>query len=697
MRFKLTIVLLLANLAVFFILWRLEQPVERMPTPAGPVPRDFDPDHVIIENKVSHEIRELVRDRIGNWRIVKPVDWPANDYAINPMITDLQLIEAPTPFSADDLAKSGESLSSYGLENPELEVTLQSGKSKTVTLEIGGHTPNGNSIYLMNKADRLISAVDPESLARLVTPLKDLRDNRIFSLPIFDIQGLSVRTLPAAGPAATQDIPQRVTLVKDGDQWRLDTPVVSPADTGLVDQVVGQLDNLNAVDFLSPTDAAGAHTGLDSPFMRIDLKGESTQTLLLGDHVPSAPEERYAKLDSSPTIFTVNAAQEPFKTLLNAQQVLRERQFLNFAGDKVSTITLVDSAGGELRLQKLETGTSPWQILKDASGATVPITADSDQVKGLLDSLSGLSATSFTSDAAGPDDLHHFGLDAPRWKVKLQADKAITINFGTLVDKDTTRYYANVEGSLSVYEIDAIPHFSTNALEYRNRVLEAQPEGTQVVSFKLTRLSATQPEGEVLDNYTLDPQKTNWDQLLKDKTEGEREAIIHLGESAKQFRVDSYLPLPNHALSFAEPYETTVDSTGGATTPVPWVYRLEVGVLLPAVGKDAGQNLTLTFYFSGALTPSRQIGGTSDPLPTAVFVLPQDIIGDLRGLTHELNQPAETAKVLQEATQPIDTRPPAIAPADTSATPTPATPEPAAPASTAPVSPAPVAPAATAP
>jgi hypothetical protein len=715
MRLKLTLVLFLANVAVFFALWRLDREAEVVVAPSGPLTADMaDLDRVAITGRLLPEApqsRVLVRQKDGNWRIISQLwNWPANNFAVQNLVNQLQFLEQETSFPANQLGSSGQTLADYGLADPGLVLTLGAG-THTETLLVGSPTKLGGRLYVMNPADQLIRVVSQELLQNLTMPMDDpthsgLRNPRIFSLPYFEVNELSVRGAPpsspgpgsVAPPAGTQGLgTPRVTLNKKGDQWSLDTPVQCPADTELVNGVVAQLDALTVSQFLAPADQDPARQGLANPSMRVTLTGSTSQTLLLGSRVPptaggaapNAPAEYYAQLEdpaaapvpltddkgnpalgpdgkpamAPPPVFTVAAG--PFEILQNAQESLRERKFLAFNPAAITTLS-IQQGNNSVRIQKLESGAS-WQVLaRDSAGAPTPVPADTALVVGLLDNLQKLEAVSFASDAPSPDDLHTFGLDDPQRVVTLQGDKPLTFSLGVNTQVTPVRYYAQVEDAPFVYEIGPaiLNWLQLNPLHYRDRVLEVLPAAAQVQSLRLTDLVSNQ----TVVNYTLDAQNTTWAAVLAKEPEPVRAAVLTLESTVRSFEVASYLQG-----NFTNNYSLD------ARTPTPWRYRLDAGIRLPGADQTQAQTAPWVCYFTDRLGGSTQIGGS--PQPPMIFTLPQPLIDALYALTLARTPPPVVQKGLDEMNQPIETRSvvapaPAIAPASATpaAAPPPATP-----------------------
>jgi hypothetical protein len=682
MRFKLTIVLLLANLLVFFVLWRLDHPTT--PASANPklIPDEFvDIDHIVITDNTEKVTTELVEAH-GAWRIIQPVNWPANKWAVQNLINQLHLPEQRAVFPVSEMANSGETLASYGLDKPAVEIDLWSGQVEKQVL-IGKPTTMNNQIYIQNPADRLIRVVSQELLKSLPTTLQDWRNPSVFStITYFYVQGLEIRLSPPAGattPAQTGGV-KLVTLVKKGDEWRFDIPEQFAADTDLVNSSVQQLEALTAVHFLTPEEQQDpARLGLASPFMNVTLKGENNdhQTLLLGNPVADAKDPQfYAKLEDSPAVFTVSAV--PFSDLANALQTLRESHFLKFDPEKVSTVTVL-AEDHEVRVEKLETGANPWQIqIKDASGKPTPLGADSETMREFFQRLLNINAINFAADAPNAADLQKYGLANPSHKITLQmqGDKPITLLIGESSEGTPTRYFAMLDGAPFIYEVSPevrrIPGFFGDPLDFRDRAMDPLPATANITSLKITRLNDDFTSGPVIFTAVQDAQNSTWADVTRGKPVSVADAILYLADTMKHFRVLAYLQD-----SFTEHY---FDPRYKTPTPWPWRYRLDVGVHIPAAGPTPSQDQTRAYYF----TEDKILFGTNLPQPPEMFTVPRALADNLTVLIGSGSPPAAAVEPLKQMTQPIDSR----APSGTA--PAAAAPMPTTPTSTAPVTPTPV-------
>src|SRR5271165_5024063 len=126
MRTKVTLILLLLNVALFFFIFRFEG--------------DWRTERAALEVRrrvlgaEAADIRALtvtgpggsfgLELRNDTWFLTRPLDWPANPHAVGRIISSLQFMEQSASFSVADLEKNNQSLADYGLDQPKLVVSF---------------------------------------------------------------------------------------------------------------------------------------------------------------------------------------------------------------------------------------------------------------------------------------------------------------------------------------------------------------------------------------------------------------------------------------------------------------------------------------------------------------------------------------------------------------------------------------------
>lgn len=607
MRIRLTIFLIVFNAVLFGILYVLDN----NPTETSSGFETVIPEEVLDRvNRISIErsnpaLRWVLEKKGSDWLIIDPIEWRTNRFAVNRILNQLQFIERITSFSVRDINRSGQSLSDYGLAEPSAILVLTHNGMET-KIKIGSSTKVGNRLYILSHDESEVFVVSRELLDSVTIELEDLRSQRVFDIPLFEIRSISLRR---------RSLPLRI--VRHGESWRFETPIAAEAETAKVETVLNKLSGIRLVGFHSP-DPSGQ--GLDSPAIRITFEGNNRrETLLLGHQILEDSGEMlyYARLENNPSVFTVPS--EPFGDLLQAQSKLRNRQLVRISQDSINAIEIV--VGSEsVRLQRLETG--GWQVPRnEPDGDLANWPADPVLIVEMLNGILGAQAFKFVTDAPSTTDLEAFGLEDPQRKVRLiSEDQTSVLLIGNLTGNQDT-VFAKIADSPTVYEIDSghiFPLLQTRPLHYRLRLFGQQPNAVKIETVDLQDLEG----GKNLLSLDLglklqDP--GNPEPNLVGVTPDDREPVQSLLQYGKGFTVNSYLT------------QSSTEGYDSGHKIFPWKYRLRFEIVLP--GGEQFQRKLLTYFFTERLGASTQVGSSPDSKIT--FFLDQNLIDTLFHFTFE--------------------------------------------------------------
>lgn len=138
--------------------------------------------------------------------------------------------------------------------NPRARISVtQSGEVEPLTLLVGPPSATGKMVYVKNPAQESVAAVREEAVAQLLQPPAAYRNR---SLASFKIENAALVNIERTSRPS-------VRLAKQGTIWRMEQPVVAPADQETVRTLLMDLSNLSAKR-VAPT-AEKADYGLDSP------------------------------------------------------------------------------------------------------------------------------------------------------------------------------------------------------------------------------------------------------------------------------------------------------------------------------------------------------------------------------------------------------------------------------------------------
>ena len=628
MRFKFTLFLLTLNVITFGLILSLNKKTEQANSQTGGlsamIGREvIEADRIELNGKGLDTPRILEHDG-SSWKITAPMQWSANYFAINRMLNQLQFLEEEASFSVAEIKQTGQTLADYGLEEPQLHLTI-SHKDESIELSVGTATEIGNNFYLLGPSKKDVFVVNSQVIESLLVDLGDLRNREIFNIPVFEIDALS---LQIRAPEAVGNADFRVRVARTNNGWIFEAPLTAEADATQVANTINTLTAAKVVEFKEQEASDPILQGLENPTMRVTLHGNKRQqTLLIGNQVPTTKDKEtstyFARIEDNPTVFTVAAA--PFDKLREAQEGLRERSFMNFAP---AALTSIDLSEGDLqiRLQKLETGS--WQVIESTAETVIqPRHADPEIIAKLIDDLKNLRASTFAVDSPTPTDLDRLGFNTPRRSIKLSlGDEQTTLRLAH-PESENEKLYARSDKAEYIYTVDRRSTLQTiplNAAYYRKRTLETLPEAAKIKSIQLENLLT----GQIIFSHTLKDQDLIWLKALSDTAEGQQEAILTLLDTVRQFKVKTYLD---------DGYKDTYSLDSETTRP--WLYRLSAEILLP--GDETDRSDTRSYVFAKRFSGTVQVGASS--LHNVIFEIPQITLDALYTLTDDMQPPPEAS------------------------------------------------------
>lgn len=582
MRTQITIALLAANLVLFGFIVYLNHTghpdrVAREQTRKifGPEATNLD----FLEIQLGDDEPRVLRLESGKWQIKAPIQWPANLFAVNRILQQLEFLEKETSFRTGDLTRTGQTLEQYGLETPQATLLFGRG-SRRQQVSIGAPTDVGNRLYILDPTGEWIHVVHREFAEALSLNLEQLQSETIFHIPLFEVQSLNLQV----------GAHSRVRLDRSETRWRFETPFQTGADRRVVEAVINRLNGLQIRRFESSLDVAEA--GLDNPMMRITLEGNSRrETLLVGNPVPESPGRAYAKLADNPTIFTLDS--EPLQVFENAQDLLRNRKLLEFSPDRVTSVKVEAPGRSEVLLQRLET--NEWQIVSRYADQSVRILpAGTELVDRLLASLDETYVLRFENDAPSDADLARYGFDRPQRLVTLEGDDSISVVLGAYVpDSEGSTLYAKLSNSRFVHTLDASLLRETPADEnhFRDRLLLPQPAGATITSLKIRDLAS----GEIVFETALSANATTWEEAVTDLSAEQGEAVLALLPELRNLQVESYV---------RDDFSSVIELDGKT---IEFAYALEAELLL--VGGETSTKSSLEIQLTNRLGGQTLLGG----------------------------------------------------------------------------------------
>ena len=682
MRFKLTLLLIIANLITFGLIWEnAGGNAETEISAQSLFSADISDVSVTAANAgTSFSLERRERD----WFLEKPFSWRADAFAVNRLLSELRFLDNSLGFSVEEVAGAGNTLSSYGLEKPAATVTVRD-LSGTHTLQVGKTTPDGRSVYVLSPDGKYIIPAPISLLNAISQTPNELRAREVFAMRPYEVRAVTVRTAFSGGSE------QRVGLVRtrgntESSAWRFETPVAADANTQLVEKRLGELSSLPYVRFVSGDAAPDDASGLKIPAFRFTLEAANrSRTLLVGNPDPTdhSGKTLFAKLEDNPAIFTVPA--ETVNAWKTAARDLRDPFFLHFNPANLSGITIRDGnkslvlhrlniTRSEIVPAETQAAESPigaiaeprpdilaaesgaaanplynaWQMpVAPGSSVTEATDVEPKVIADLVQRLRNLRATrapgadnsdfsaaqrrlceAFVADIATPEDIVNMKLNTPLRTVELEFTPpdgktyTQTLAIAPSAEKDTPMH---AQTGTAIYSItpEILSVLDLHPSFFRNRTVYALPAGGKVTSFKIFEITNGK---ETLLLEEKSPSDTeNWSESLEDNPEPYAQTLAKLLRSTENVVAESFLPVP-FSLNFKD------TSYLGMNSPEPWRYKLEVNVLLADGAKSTpGKTETLTYYLTRRLGGTTQIAGA--PAANCIFRIRQDFIDSMHALT----------------------------------------------------------------
>lgn len=632
MRTKVTLTLLLLNVALFFWIFWFEWPRTGGDGPTGDAVMPPNATAVIDRMEVRRTgAAPIVLERRGEkWFLAAPYDWPANTPAVNRILDELRLLRHRVKFEVAQLGKTGMTLAEYGLENPALDLAFGR-DGQMLVLRFGAATPDGNGFYVLPPDGHDVHVIDRGLVGVLPLSVDDLRTNSLIDIPVFEARALVV-----------QSSGERTRVARTGERWMLESPIEARADKGAVELALQQLAALRVAAFAEPRAADPRTTGLDNPAFRLTVEGtQRRRILLLGrETAPAAPAGSaarapaattyFGKLDDRAAVFTVAVEHTLRDALGSAQVKLRDRHLLDLGAAPVKAIEIKAPGQPDVVLQRLETGA--WQV-HSRQGADVsrPQPADPALTDRFEKQLAALEAVDFHSDAPPAADLENWGFNLPDRAISLTlGDQSnVTLNLGLALRRgDTALRYARTSTSSTVYFVrgEFLEEVPASALALRNRTLRELPPGARLTGLALKRLA----DGGTVFAQQLTGAEEKWETPVAGERPAVRAAVTGLVAQLRKLRAREFV---------RDRFDAQVQTPAG---PVAWSYELTATIELAAAGEQA-QASTAKLFFSERLGGTTLYVGAAEPDLDCVFLAPQELLDAVFALTFGDRDPGPPA------------------------------------------------------
>ena len=196
----------------------------------------------------------------SDWKLVKPVEAPADYTSVEGLIGQLQSMQM---MALKEKPEDLKDLKQYGLDKPQVVATLGMG-SATAKFELGGEAEAG-SVWARDPSKTAVFSVNNGVASDLKKKVADLRrkevfDFRPYNTTRFEItRGSTVRTFERVKGTGENPV----------DTWKQVVPADKAVDSSNFEGALLDFSNLRADSFV---DRAGPATGLDKPAAIVVVK-----------------------------------------------------------------------------------------------------------------------------------------------------------------------------------------------------------------------------------------------------------------------------------------------------------------------------------------------------------------------------------------------------------------------------------------
>jgi hypothetical protein len=436
---------------------------------------------------------ELVREDKTDWLVEAPYRGEADKTEAEKVVRPLTTLRAKAFIDDDPL-----SLKLYGLEEPQLKVTLDtertipakakpgdpdtkpadtqpSVKEETFVLLVGAAADTQGEHYFARLEDGSAIFTIRQDTYDSLTPEIDT----VLSESIASVQAAKVKKVEVVNAGGT------MVLTKDSEGgWRFEDG--AQADRALVSSLIKAVNDMTASEYID-LDSTLAVLDWDRPRARVAFtqRGQRHPTTVLVGPDSASGEMVYVRNEASQAVAAVRAAS--VEQLLEPPIAYRGREIFSFNPAQAGKIEIIREEGGPVRL--VREGDEQWML-----SAPISAPADTEAVRYALQDLATLNA----KRVLGAKDFADYGLDDPE----------VSVGVAVVARPTTQPEAATQPATTQAAGDDRDTKILKQLVEYQKTNPQENPEATKVLKEMLATReaspsAATQPAGPKIVRYIL--------------------------------------------------------------------------------------------------------------------------------------------------------------------------------------------------
>ncbi len=345
------------------------------------------------------------------WRILSPIATDADANAVNALISALQNAEIERKLDPV------EDPHDFGLTPPRYTIVIETQNAKSDTLFIGDKNPTERSVFMRKAGIPEVLLTSPALLGNLEKGVFEYRDKSVLPFDKDHVREVIIQH-------ATQ---APIRILKDGDEWKIVSPMEVPADRYTVDGILNGISNSKMKSVVSEQRVHPDRYGLDHPSAVLTLflgEEKAQKQLTLGKRTQ---EGFFACDPTRPMVFTIDSAAAQFSshTLFD----LRDKRIALFEREKVYRIEM--NRKNEHLICMKDTSDA-WWIVEPRR-----VKAKYWKISSLLSTIEAMKATRFIGQESSRNPLSRF--HSPQMECALQdsgRNELLHVVFGRALDDD---------------------------------------------------------------------------------------------------------------------------------------------------------------------------------------------------------------------------------------------------------------------
>jgi hypothetical protein len=390
----------------------------------------------------------------GNWRLVKPITYPAQAASIEGLLLALQQLAPAHTISGAEERQRKNATEEYGFA-PRTVLTLTTG-GEPKQLLIGRRTAMGDQLYVKVDGVAGVFVVDAQLLRFLPARSDDWRDTALVDLRslLFDRIGVS-----------NANVALQLQRESTNSPWRLAHPLQARANNKRLGEALQKLHATRVTSFVTDEVASDLEGfGFHSPELELTL-AQGTNVLMalqFGKSPTNDSTQVYVRRVGLPAVVTVERP---------AMELWRTAQLNDFRDPHLITLTR--------KVTEIEvTGAAPFTLLATASNtwhlAESDLPVDAGLVDEFLRALVSAPIVDF-KDSITEADLPKYGLAEPARQIKVRAPAVNGTTNTTLVEiavgqlKDDLVYVQRADEKNSVYALGILDYARLSAVPWQFR------------------------------------------------------------------------------------------------------------------------------------------------------------------------------------------------------------------------------------